>query len=59
MDFPDLRTRDPSLAQAWRLATREAFTRYFARGYRAVDFILRQGERLQGDYVLTRGTDED
>ncbi len=58
-DLPDLRTRDPGLARAWRLATREAFKRYFARGYRAVDFILRQGDRLRGDYVLIRGPNED
>ncbi len=58
-DLPDLRTRDPGLARAWRLATRETFNRYFARGYRAVDFILRHGERLRGDYVLTRGPNED
>jgi len=58
-DFPELRSRDQGLARAWRLATRGAFQRYLARGYRAVDFVLRQGERLRGDYVLTRGTDED
>ncbi len=58
-DFPELRSRDEGLARAWRLATREAFQRYLARGYRAVDFVLRQGERLRGDYVLTRGPDED
>lgn len=58
-DFPDLRTRDPGLGRAWRLATREVLRRYLGRGYRAVDFVMRRGERLRGDYVLTRGTDED
>lgn len=39
---------DAALGRAWREATRRAFTAYFARGYRVVDFIRRQG------YVLTR-----
>lgn len=40
-------------AQAWRLATRQVFTAYFGRGYRAVDFYLdrRQGG---GQYLLAR-----
>lgn len=43
-------------AQAWRLATRQAFIAYFARGYRAVDFYLdrRQGG---GQYLLARAGD--
>jgi predicted GNAT superfamily acetyltransferase len=42
---------DPALALEWRLSTRRIFQSYFARGYRAVDFLLsRQGGR--GQYVL-------
>ncbi|OFX30744.1 MAG: hypothetical protein A2Z07_09505 [Armatimonadetes bacterium RBG_16_67_12] len=58
-DFPALRQRDQGLARAWRVASREAFLRYFGRGYRAVDFALTRGERLRGDYVLVRETDAD
>lgn len=53
-DFPEMRLRDPACARAWRVASREAFRHYFDRGYVAVDFILEPGERLRGDYVLTR-----
>ncbi|MDR7485544.1 MAG: hypothetical protein QN187_09465 [Armatimonadota bacterium] len=59
IDFPQIRQRDRGLAAAWRLATREAFLTYFGRGYRAVDFLLHQGERLRGEYVLSRAPDED
>lgn len=58
-DFPSLRLRDRGLARAWRVATREAFLRYFDRGYRAADFALTRGERLRGDYVLVREPDAD
>ncbi|HSL22151.1 MAG TPA: hypothetical protein VK886_11485 [Vicinamibacterales bacterium] len=49
--FADLMTSDRALALAWRLATREAFTTYFGRGYRAVDFFLER-ERACGRYLL-------
>lgn len=55
-DFPAIRRRDRGLAQAWRTTTRELFLHYFARGYRAVDFLLRPGEPLRGYYVLSRET---
>lgn len=58
-DFPSLRLRDRGLARAWRVATREAFLRYFSRGYRAVDFVLTRGERLRGDYVVVRTSNAD
>lgn len=58
-DFLAIRQRDRGLAHAWRVATREVLLHYFGRGYRAVDFLLRPGERLRGDYVLARGHDED
>src|SRR5205807_1145916 len=38
--FTDMLSREPDLALAWRLSTRQIFTTYFARGYRAVDFFL-------------------
>jgi predicted GNAT superfamily acetyltransferase len=51
--FTDMLSRNPELALAWRLRTREIFTTYFARGYRAVDFHLDRTARL-GAYLLTR-----
>jgi predicted GNAT superfamily acetyltransferase len=42
---------DPSLALEWRLSTRRVFQRYFARGYRAVDFYL-AADRSRGQYLL-------
>lgn len=58
-DFPSVRMRDQGLAQAWRLASREAFLHYFGSGYRAVDFLLHPGGRLRGEYVLSRETCEE
>jgi predicted GNAT superfamily acetyltransferase len=55
-DFPAIRRRDRGLAAAWRTTTRELFLQYFARGYRAVDFLLRPGEPLRGHYVLSQET---
>jgi predicted GNAT superfamily acetyltransferase len=46
-DIDAVRARDAGLARAWREATRQAFTAYFARGFQVVDFIRRRG------YVLT------
>ena len=51
--FTQLLTAEPDLALAWRMATREIFTTYFARGYRAVEFFLDRGAR-KGAYLLTR-----
>ena len=39
-DFDEMLVRDPALALEWRLSTRAIFEAYFARGYRAVDFLL-------------------
>ena len=44
---------DPELALAWRLQTREVFQKYFARGYRAVDFFLARNVG-RGHYLLAR-----
>jgi predicted GNAT superfamily acetyltransferase len=49
--FTEMQIEDPQLALDWRMATREIFTTYFARGYRAVDFALdKPGGR--GRYLL-------
>jgi predicted GNAT superfamily acetyltransferase len=52
MGFGEMLSRAPGLALAWRTATREIFTTYFARGYRAVDFTLDRAAR-KGSYLLT------
>lgn len=38
--FTEMQRSDASRALAWRLAVREAFHAYFARGYRVVDFWI-------------------
>ena len=53
MGFTDMLSRAPDLALAWRMATREIFTTYFARSYRAVDFLLDRAAG-KGSYVLAR-----
>jgi predicted GNAT superfamily acetyltransferase len=47
--FSEMLEAEPVLALEWRLATREIFQRYFARGYRAVDFFR---SREAGQYLL-------
>jgi predicted GNAT superfamily acetyltransferase len=51
--FTDILARDPSLASAWRLASREIFTGYFARGYEVIDFAFEEGGN--GTYLLRSG----
>jgi len=51
MGFTDMLARAPELALAWRMTTRHIFTTYFARGYRAVDFMLDRTTRI-GAYLL-------
>jgi len=51
--FPDLLARDPGLAREWRLVTRAIFMRYFAQGYRAVDFAL-ENDGSRGAYLLEK-----
>jgi predicted GNAT superfamily acetyltransferase len=53
MGFTDMLAKAPDLALAWRLATREIFTTYFARGYRTVEFFLDRPSR-KGSYLLVR-----
>jgi len=55
MGFTETLSNAPDLALAWRLATREIFTTYFGRGYRAVDFFLDRPAR-KGAYLLTRAS---
>ena len=43
----------PDLALEWRMTTRELFTTYFARGYRAVEFFLDRPSR-KGTYLLVK-----
>ncbi len=53
MGFTDMLSKAPDLALAWRMSTREIFTTYFARGYRAVEFFLDRPSR-KGSYLLVR-----
>jgi predicted GNAT superfamily acetyltransferase len=54
LGFTEMQQEAPDLAREWRLQTREIFERYFARGYRAVDFELQQ-EHGRGRYLLAIG----
>ncbi len=49
-DIQAVKAHDMALAHAWRMHTREAFQKAFARGYRAVD-LARRGARVY--YQLT------
>jgi predicted GNAT superfamily acetyltransferase len=49
--FTEMQAHDPPLALDWRLATRDIFTTYFERGYRAIDFVLNK-EAGRGRYLL-------
>jgi predicted GNAT superfamily acetyltransferase len=51
--FTEMMAQEPDLALAWRMSTRQIFTTYFRRGYRAVDFYLDRPSR-RGAYLLTR-----
>jgi predicted GNAT superfamily acetyltransferase len=53
MGFTDMLSKAPDLALAWRMATREVFTTYFGRGYRAVEFFLDRPSR-KGSYLLVK-----
>ena len=53
MGFTDMLSKAPDLALAWRMATREIFTTYFGRGYRAVEFFLDRPSR-KGSYLLVK-----
>jgi len=51
--FTEMLARAPDLAMAWRVCTRAMFTTYFARGYRAVDFLL-DAKNGKGTYLLAQ-----
>lgn len=51
--FSEMQQQATDVALAWRMATREAFQAYFARGYQAVDFLLDR-ESGGGAYLLAR-----
>jgi predicted GNAT superfamily acetyltransferase len=51
--FTEMQVDAPDLARRWRFETRDIFTTYFSRGYRAVDFVLNR-ERGFGRYLLAR-----
>lgn len=49
--YQEMLAREPSLAQDWRLASRDLFSAYLGRSYRAVDFA---GDRDGGGAYLLR-----
>jgi predicted GNAT superfamily acetyltransferase len=49
--FDVMLASDAALALDWRLSTRQIFESYFARGYRAVDFLLARSAG-RGQYLL-------
>ena len=51
MGFTEMLSAAPDSARRWRLATRDIFTAYFARGYRVVEFFLDRDARA-GAYLL-------
>ncbi|MDP3717826.1 MAG: hypothetical protein Q8T13_08710 [Acidobacteriota bacterium] len=51
--FTQMQQQAPERALQWRLHVRQMFQEYFARGYRAVDFVL-QREAGFGRYLLAR-----
>ena len=50
--FTEMLVAAPAVAHRWRIATRQIFTTYFARGYRATGFQIDQAGR-HGSYILT------
>ena len=53
MGFTGMLAQAPDLALEWRMTTREIFTTYFARGYRAIEFFLDRAQR-KGAYLMVR-----
>jgi predicted GNAT superfamily acetyltransferase len=49
--FTEMQRDAPEIALEWRLHTRQVFEAYFARGYRAVDFVW-EGAEARGRYLL-------
>ncbi len=58
-DIQRLKRTDLSLARDWRMCVRDAFEKYFARGYVVIDFLAEgQGETRRNYYMLTRLTED-
>ncbi len=51
--FTDMQQQAPERALRWRLDVRQMFEAYFAKGYRAVDFVLQRDAGL-GRYLLAK-----
>ena len=51
--FTQMQQQAPDRALQWRLDVRQLFENYFAKGYRAVDFVL-QREQGFGRYLLAK-----
>jgi predicted GNAT superfamily acetyltransferase len=55
-DFDVMKGKDPALAQAWRLHTRDLFTRAFSLGYIVSDFVhLSEETHPRSYYLLIQG----
>ncbi len=55
VDLARLKSNAPSIAAEWRVHTRDVFTRAFAAGYAATDFVFdSQAYGSRAAYVLTR-----
>ena len=54
--YADMQLEHPPLALEWRMATRQIFQHYFARGYRVVDFFLSRAAG-RGQYLLALRAD--
>ena len=53
MGFTEMLAKEADRARAWRASTRAIFSAYFAKGYRAVDFLIDR-PRHCGSYLLVR-----
>ena len=51
--FTDMQQHAPERALRWRLDVRQMFEHYFAKGYRAVDFVLQRDAGF-GRYLLAK-----
>jgi predicted GNAT superfamily acetyltransferase len=53
ISFSDMISCVPAVALEWRLSVRRIFSVYFARGYRAIEFLLFPSDQ-KGVYLLSR-----
>jgi predicted GNAT superfamily acetyltransferase len=54
--FTEMQQQAPDRALQWRMDVRQMFEHYFAKGYRAVDFVLQRDAGF-GRYLLARAAD--